>query len=116
MMLSVVFWIILFALFTWAFIQWGTTRTKPKEGNTPDIAPGLPSLEILRQRYARGEINAVTFEQMREQLEASYWQNHPGRPEFPYQVSTRHRVHDKSAPYKSRPELLKEDRPTRWVE
>jgi len=28
-------------------------------------------LDILRQRYARGEIDAVTFDQMRERLEAS---------------------------------------------
>ena len=37
----------------------------------PDASP----LEILRQRYAAGEIDAVTFEQMRERLEASY--SHP---------------------------------------
>ena len=29
------------------------------------------ALEILRQRYARGEIDATTYEQMRERLEAS---------------------------------------------
>jgi uncharacterized membrane protein len=28
-------------------------------------------MEILRQRYARGEIDTATFEQMRERLEAS---------------------------------------------
>lgn len=33
------------------------------------------ALEILRQRYARGEIDATTFEQMRERLEAT------GRPQ-----------------------------------
>jgi len=31
-----------------------------------------PPLEILRQRYAAGEIDADTFEQMPERLEASY--------------------------------------------
>ena len=31
----------------------------------------LSSMEILRQRYARGEIDAVTFDQMRERLQAS---------------------------------------------
>src|SRR5437879_1618652 len=36
------------------------------------VPPVRPSaLEILRQRYARGEIDAVTYEQMRERLEAS---------------------------------------------
>jgi uncharacterized membrane protein len=32
---------------------------------------GPSALEILRQRYARGEIDAVTFEQMRERLASS---------------------------------------------
>jgi uncharacterized membrane protein len=29
-----------------------------------------PAIEILRQRYARGEIDAVTFDEMRARLEA----------------------------------------------
>jgi len=33
---------------------------------------GPSALEILRQRYARGEIDAATFEQMRERLESSH--------------------------------------------
>ena len=42
-------------------------------------APGngsfeLDAMEILRRRYARGEIDGTTFEQMRERLESS------GRP------------------------------------
>ena len=31
----------------------------------------LSALEILRQRYARGEIDDATFQNMRERLEAS---------------------------------------------
>jgi len=41
---------------------------------------GSPSLEILRQRYAAGEIDYVTFEQMRERLEASYQHIEPRPP------------------------------------
>jgi uncharacterized membrane protein len=38
----------------------------------PGVRPVQPSaMEILRQRYARGEIDAATFDQMRERLEAS---------------------------------------------
>lgn len=33
--------------------------------------PQPSAMEILRQRYARGEIDATTFDQMRERLEAS---------------------------------------------
>lgn len=35
-------------------------------------AENPPALEILRQRYAAGEIDGDTFEQMRERLETSY--------------------------------------------
>jgi uncharacterized membrane protein len=38
------------------------------------------ALEILRMRYAAGEIDAVTFEQMRERLMASYQQESDGMP------------------------------------
>jgi uncharacterized membrane protein len=38
------------------------------------------ALEILRMRYAAGEIDAVTFEQMRERLMASYQQGSYGVP------------------------------------
>jgi uncharacterized membrane protein len=38
----------------------------------PDQPPVAPSaLEILCRRYARSEIDAITFEQMRERLEST---------------------------------------------
>jgi uncharacterized membrane protein len=45
------------------------------------------ALEILRQRYAAGEIDTVTFEQMRERLMASYQQESNGMPrdDFSYE-------------------------------
>jgi uncharacterized membrane protein len=45
------------------------------------------ALEILRMRYAAGEIDTVTFEQMQERLVASYQQESHGMPQddFGYQ-------------------------------
>jgi hypothetical protein len=33
---------------------------------------GFSAMEILRRRYAAGDIDALTFEHMRERLRASY--------------------------------------------
>lgn len=65
MLLNMVFWALLLGLLVWALVRWLTTRTATS-GPT-----GLSAMEILRQRYARGEIDVATFEQMRAQLENS---------------------------------------------
>ena len=74
MLLSMVLWIALLVVVVWAIIRWLDRRTSSSGSintNTPPT-PGSPSaLEILGQRYARGEIDATTFEQMRERLVAS---------------------------------------------
>ncbi len=49
---------------------------RPQRLYRPSYPPAMPpqgpsALEILRQRYARGEIDAATFEQMRERLEST---------------------------------------------
>jgi putative membrane protein len=59
-------WLIVLGVAIWALIRWVSGRT-PVTGSQP----GPSALEILRQRYARGEIDATSFEQMRERLEAS---------------------------------------------
>lgn len=73
--LSTLFWIALLAGLTWIAMRWLLTSRQFK---LADLFGGVqenpPLLEILRQRYAAGEIDAVTFEQMRERLEASYQQ------------------------------------------
>ncbi len=63
-------WIVIWALLIWGLIRWFTFGNRRKPYYHPDQPPGTPSaLEILRQRYARGDIDAATFEQMRERLE-----------------------------------------------
>ena len=69
------FWLVLLGVAVWALVRW--LIHFPLHGNHPRSLPPEPSaLEILRQRYARGDIDATTFEQMRERLERSREQ-HP---------------------------------------
>jgi putative membrane protein len=65
MLLNMVFWAALLGLIVWALVRWLATRT-PGIGGT-----GPSAMETLQQRYARGEIDAATFAQMRAQLESS---------------------------------------------
>jgi uncharacterized membrane protein len=61
-------WIGIVALFCW-----GASRLFGwRDRRVPFGVPGEPdALEILRRRYARGEIDGTTFDQMRERLESS---------------------------------------------
>ena len=64
-------WVALLVALVWALIlriNKGTTIPAPPFTSAPPAGPS--ALEILSQRYARGEIDAATFEQMRERLEA----------------------------------------------
>lgn len=77
------FWIIILALLIWVLVRRFSLRNRywhtyqgpsynPGVPPRPGVPPVQPSaMEILRQRYARGEIDAVTFDQMRERLESS---------------------------------------------
>jgi putative membrane protein len=72
MLLGTAFWVALLVVLVWALIRWldrRNTVTSTQEPHMP--ASGPSALEILRQRYARGEIDTATFEQMRERLVAS---------------------------------------------
>ena len=79
--LSTVLWIVLFIGLAWALLRWIGPYIMPIIADIFDLEPAdPPALEILRQRYAAGEIDAVTFEQMRERLEASYQQGEHRHP------------------------------------
>jgi uncharacterized membrane protein len=78
--LSSFVWLLVVALLIWALVRWLSPRHStaypymPTPGTPPN--PNQPSaMEILRRRYARGEIDAETFDRMRERLEASHDQN-----------------------------------------
>ncbi len=74
-----IFMLVLLGLLIWGLIRWfsrGRHFYMPPRYNPvpPTYTPGTPPsqlspMEILRQRYARGEIDAATFESMRERLE-----------------------------------------------
>lgn len=70
MMLSWVFWFVLLGLLLWALFQWIGART-PSQGASSGFTAGFTADEILRQRFARGEIDEATFERMRQQLASS---------------------------------------------
>ena len=63
-------WIVIWAFLFWGLTRWFGSRNRRMPFYHPDQPPvELSALEILRQRYARGEIDAATFERMRERLE-----------------------------------------------
>jgi putative membrane protein len=71
MSIGMVLWIALLVVLVWAVIRWLDRRTSVP-GPGPAVPVNEPSaLEILRRRYARGEIDTATFEQMCERLERS---------------------------------------------
>ncbi len=64
--------IALTAVLIWALVRWLNRKpTIPAPHDSYPIASAPPALEVLQQRYARGEIDTATFENMREQLVAS---------------------------------------------
>ena len=71
MSLGMVLWIAVLVVLVWAVMRWLERKTSTSGTQDTGIpASGPSALEMLRQRYACGEIDAATFEQMRAQLEA----------------------------------------------
>ena len=71
MSFGMVFSIALLGVLVWALIRWFNGRGTPPAERAPMMPPGPSALEILQQRYTRGEIDDTTYEQMRERLQAS---------------------------------------------
>lgn len=69
MVLSSLFWLALVAIAVWALVRWVSHQTRTRADHPlggPSMGPSAE--EILRQRYARREIDEATYEQMRERL------------------------------------------------
>ncbi len=75
MFFSLLTMLVVFALLVgiaWVMLRWVRPYLLPRLALLLHSEPAPSALEILRQRYAAGEIDGVTFEQMWERLEASY--------------------------------------------
>jgi putative membrane protein len=59
----IAFWVLVIAGII-LFIRWLLASSRKAEGRTGDDSP----LEILKKRYARGEINKEEFERMKKDL------------------------------------------------
>lgn len=74
------FWLVLLGILIWGIIHWRSGQTFRPGG--PDRGPAFHSaLDILQERYARGEIDEATFERMWERLLASSRDGSPRSPE-----------------------------------
>jgi putative membrane protein len=71
MSVGMVVMIALLVILVWALIRWFNGRAIPPGERTPMMPSGPSALEILQQRYARGEIDDATYERMRERLQES---------------------------------------------
>lgn len=69
MILGSLFWLAILGVVIWALVRLFSRRADANA--TPPVGTGPTALDILSQRYARGEIDATTFAQMRERLEGS---------------------------------------------
>lgn len=66
--LGMVFWLALLGVAVWAVARWAGPRAQHRDDHAP--LANKTALDILRERYARGEIDAATFDEMRERLKA----------------------------------------------
>ena len=69
--LSLLLWLGMLALLVWAASRWLLPRASTPRAEPLADTREVSAVELVRRRYALGEIDAVTFEQMMERLMAS---------------------------------------------
>ncbi len=72
MSLWAIFWLVLVGLATWGIVRWINRRPASNDTYDRTSSSEASAMEILCQRYARGEIDTATFEQMRDRLRATH--------------------------------------------
>ena len=101
-MLSILFLVALLIGIIGALLMWVLPSFKSMLKDTFGMpASDPPALEILRMRYAAGEVDSDMFEQMWERLLVSYQQDGKSAPrdEYGYQVNNRTGYRDTSTFY-----------------
>ncbi len=79
--LGILFWVVLMIGLAWAILSLLLPLIRPMLAEIfGSKQADVSALEILRRRYAAGEIDADKFEQMHERLLASYQQEGHGMP------------------------------------
>jgi len=71
MSLGTILWFAILVVLVWALIRWLNNRTTQVPPPPSGMQSEPTALEILQQRYARGENDTETYEQMRERLQTS---------------------------------------------
>jgi hypothetical protein len=79
--LATLFWLALLGAVAW--MVWRALR-ESSAPRLPRAQPEPTALEQLRLRYVRGEIDALTFEEMTERLMASEHLDRPWRYDLPH--------------------------------
>lgn len=70
MLFMLLFWILVAGLVVWALAQFlpGVTQRTTTSGAITSVSRQDSALDVLRQRYARGELSKAEYDDMRREL------------------------------------------------